>query len=160
MEKSTVSERIKQRRKELGMSYQELADSTGISKSTLQRYETGSIKNIPLDKLDVLAEGLQTTALYILGKSEQTNAEIINSGIRSVPVFDSVSAGFGAYADSRASSYIPTFVGHSAENGEYCFAYLLPGTYVRLAAAPEGDGPPSPSWEGRECTASKPKGRY
>ena len=110
MEKSTVSERIKQRRKELGMSYQELADSTGISKSTLQRYETGSIKNIPLDKLDVLAEGLQTNALYILGKSEQTNAEIINSGIRSVPVFDSVSAGFGAYADSRASSYIPTFV--------------------------------------------------
>ena len=68
METVLTSERIKQRRKELGLSYQELAAVTGISKSTLQRYETGSIKNIPLDKLDVLAEGLQTTALFILGK--------------------------------------------------------------------------------------------
>lgn len=81
MEIIPASERIKQRRKELGMSYQELASVTGISKSTLQRYETGSIKNIPLDKLDVLAEGLDTTALYILGKSEPANAEMINSGI-------------------------------------------------------------------------------
>ena len=118
METIPASERIKQRRKELGMSYQELADLTGISKSTLQRYETGSIKNIPLDKLDVLAEGLNTTALFILGKTEPTNAEIISSGICNVPVFDSVSAGFGAYADSRVSSYIPTFIGHGVENGD------------------------------------------
>ena len=102
METLPASERIKQRRKELGMSYQELAALTGISKSTLQRYETGSIRNIPLDKLDVLAEGLGTTAMYILGKPEPANAEMINSGIYNVPVFDSVSAGFGAYADSRA----------------------------------------------------------
>ena len=119
METLPASERIKQRRKELGMSYQELAALTGISKSTLQRYETGSIRNIPLDKLDVLAEGLGTTAMYILGKPEPANAEMINSGIYNVPVFDSVSAGCGAYADSRASSYIPTFIGHSVENGEY-----------------------------------------
>lgn len=119
METVLASERIKQRRKELGMSYQELADVTGISKSTLQRYETGSIKNIPLDKLDVLAEGLQTTALFILGKTEPTNAEFISSGIYNVPVFDSVSAGFGAYADSRVASYIPTFIGHNVENDEY-----------------------------------------
>ena len=116
---NSTSERIKMRRKELGMSYQELADCTGISKSTLQRYETGSIKNIPLDKLDSLAKGLQTDALFILGKTERNNAEIINNGIYRIPVFDSVSAGFGAYADSRAVCYIPTFIEHPGEKDEF-----------------------------------------
>ncbi|MBO6302375.1 MAG: helix-turn-helix domain-containing protein [Ruminiclostridium sp.] len=115
----TAAERIKVRRKELGLSYQELADLTGISKSTLQRYETGSIKSIPLAKLDVLAEGLKTTALYILGKPEQTNAEIISDGICRIPVYDSVSAGFGAYADSHVVCYIPTFIEHPVENSEF-----------------------------------------
>ena len=119
METDLTAKRIQQRRKELGLSYQELADSTGISKSTLQRYETGSIKNIPLDKLDVLAEGLQTTALFILGKTEQNNAEFIDTGICRVPVFDSVSAGFGAYADSRAVCYIPTYLDHPGDKDEF-----------------------------------------
>lgn len=119
MENMMTAERIKTRRKELGLSYQELADCTGISKSTLQRYETGSIKNIPLDKLDALAAGLQTTALYILGMSEPNNAEIIDDGICRIPVFDSVSAGFGAYADSRAVCYIPTFIEHPGERDDF-----------------------------------------
>ena len=116
---SKVSDRIKMRRRELGLSYQELADSTGISKSTLQRYETGSIKNIPLDKLDSLAKGLQTDALFILGKTEPNNAEFINNGIYRIPVFDSVSAGFGAYADSRAVCYIPTYIEHPGEKDDF-----------------------------------------
>ena len=41
--------RIKSRRESLDLSFQQLADLTGMSKSTLQRYETGGIKNMPLD---------------------------------------------------------------------------------------------------------------
>ena len=36
-----IIERVRSRRLELGLSYQDLADKTGMSKSTLQRYETG-----------------------------------------------------------------------------------------------------------------------
>ena len=43
MEINSVAKRMKDRRTELGMSYQTLADRTGLSKSTLQRYETGAI---------------------------------------------------------------------------------------------------------------------
>lgn len=112
MDNIAVSERIKLRRKELGLSYQELSNRTGIPKSTLQRYETGSIRNIPLEKLSTLAAGLETTALFIIGQEETSNAEIIDRNIYRIPVFDSVSAGFGAYADSRAVCYIPTFIEH------------------------------------------------
>ncbi len=115
----SVSERIALRRRELGLSYQELADRTGLSKSTLQRYETGAIGNIPLDKLEVLAKGLDTTDMYILGKDESPNAEFVGSGMYQVPVFDSVSAGFGAYADSHAVRYIPTYLEHGGEKNDY-----------------------------------------
>lgn len=62
-----IIQRIKLRRKELSLSYQELADRTGLSKSTLQRYETGDIANIPLSKIETLAKGLETTPQYIMG---------------------------------------------------------------------------------------------
>lgn len=62
-----IIERLKSRRLALGYSFQDLADLTQMSKSTLQRYETGGIKNIPLSKVQVLAAALQTTPEWIMG---------------------------------------------------------------------------------------------
>lgn len=42
-----VAARMAARRKQLGLSYQALAERTGLTKSTLCRYEKGSIKNAP-----------------------------------------------------------------------------------------------------------------
>ena len=72
-EEKLITDRIKKRRLELGMSYQELADKTGLSKSTLQRYETGAISNIPLGKLKILAKALKTSPLYIIGLESDKN---------------------------------------------------------------------------------------
>ena len=47
-----------------------------MSKSTLQRYESGYIKNIPLDKLEVLSEALNVTPQYIMGIDEPSSEEI------------------------------------------------------------------------------------
>ena len=63
----SIIERMKSRRNELGMSYQALAERTGLSKSTLQRFESGKIKNIPLAQLQTLATGLRTTPEWLLG---------------------------------------------------------------------------------------------
>lgn len=62
-----IIERIKNRRLELGLSYQDMQDLTGISKSTWQRYETGFIKNLGIDKLDIVANVLKTTPAYLMG---------------------------------------------------------------------------------------------
>lgn len=62
-----IIDRIKNRRNELMMSYQDLADKTGLSKSTLQRYETGSIKNMPIDKLGILANALNVNPVWLMG---------------------------------------------------------------------------------------------
>lgn len=62
-----IINRIKRRRLELGYSFQDLANLTGMSKSTLQRYEAGAIKNIPLDKLKILASALKVEPEWIMG---------------------------------------------------------------------------------------------
>ncbi len=62
-----IAERIKARRIELNMSYQDLADKTGISRSTLQRYETGAIKNLPIDKFELIANALNISAAKLMG---------------------------------------------------------------------------------------------
>ena len=69
-ELTDLIERIKERRLELEMSYQDLSDATGISKSTLQRYETGYIKKVPINQIEILAKALRTTPSYLMGWEE------------------------------------------------------------------------------------------
>lgn len=66
-----IIKRIKDRRLELGYSFQDLAEKTNMSKSTLQRYETGAIKNVPLDKLEILAKALYVTPAYLMGWEDE-----------------------------------------------------------------------------------------
>lgn len=56
--------RLRARRLFLDLTYQQLADKTGMSKSTLQRYETGGIKNLPYDKISILSEALEVPTSY------------------------------------------------------------------------------------------------
>ena len=90
-EANNIVKRIKKRRLELGYSFQDLADKTNMSKSTLQRYETGTIKNLPLDKLEVLASALQTTPSYLMGWDE-VKEDPKKKGIK-IPVLSRVAAG-------------------------------------------------------------------
>ena len=88
---NNIVKRIKKRRLGLKYSFQDLAYKTNMSKSTLQRYETGSIRNLPLDKLEVLASALQTTPSYLMGWDE-VKKEPKKKGIK-IPVLSRVASG-------------------------------------------------------------------
>lgn len=62
-----VAARMVARRKQLGLSYQALAERTGLTKSTLQRYEKGSIKNAPIARLEDLCRGLEMSVEELMG---------------------------------------------------------------------------------------------
>lgn len=55
---SNVRNLMKQRRKELGMSADDLAEALGVSRSTIFRYESGQIQKIPIN----VAYGLEKIA--------------------------------------------------------------------------------------------------
>jgi transcriptional regulator with XRE-family HTH domain len=48
-------ENIKNRRLELNLTLDEVSSKLGVSKPTLQRYESGVISNVPFDKIEKLA---------------------------------------------------------------------------------------------------------
>lgn len=63
----TIGDRIKERRKKLDMTSDELADELGKSRATIYRYENGDIKNLPTTILEPLAKALYTTPAYLMG---------------------------------------------------------------------------------------------
>lgn len=72
----TIGHRIKNRRKFLKMSAEELGKRLGKDRSTIYRYEKGDIENLPLDILEPIAEALDTTPQYLMGwEKEKTAAE-------------------------------------------------------------------------------------
>ncbi|MFT8351164.1 helix-turn-helix domain-containing protein [Clostridium saccharoperbutylacetonicum] len=76
---NNIAKAIKSRRQELNMSYQDLADKTHLSKSTLQRYETGGIKNIPLDKLTIICTALEIPLSYLIETQETLTNKLIRA---------------------------------------------------------------------------------
>ncbi len=67
---SITGQRIKKRRKQLGMSADEVANLLGISRSTVFRYENGRIRKVPSEILEKLAEILKTTPAYLIGSHD------------------------------------------------------------------------------------------
>ena len=65
----TIGERIRNRRKELGLSADDLAKMLGKDRSTIYRYENGYIGNFPIDVLEPLAKILKTTPASLMGWS-------------------------------------------------------------------------------------------
>jgi len=63
----TLGERIRSTREALDMTQEELGALCGTTKQTIFKYETGIVTNIPLDRLDLLAEKLGVTPAYLLG---------------------------------------------------------------------------------------------
>ena len=64
---SKLSHRIRQRRDELGLSQEELAERMGYrSKSSITKLEKG-VNDLPQSKLEELAAALDTTPAWLLG---------------------------------------------------------------------------------------------
>lgn len=122
-EVNSIVKRIKKRRLELEYSFQDLADKTNMSKSTLQRYETGAIKNLPLDKLEVLASALQTTPSYLMGWDE-AKKEPKKKGVK-IPVLGRVAAGIPIEMIEDVLDY-EEITEDMAKHGEY-FALKIQG---------------------------------
>lgn len=68
--------RIKQRRKELKMTADELGKLIGKDRSTIYRYEKGDIETMPIEILEPVAKFLQTTPQHLMGWDTEEHKEI------------------------------------------------------------------------------------
>lgn len=111
----TIGERIKEARTKKGLSQTELAEELGYkSRSSVNKIEVGG-RDIPRSQIVKIAEILGVTPAYLMGwedeKKDEPSAVILpTEKIHMIPVFDSVAAGFGAYASSDIIEYIPLYI--------------------------------------------------
>lgn len=77
----SIAKRIHDRRIELGYSYQDLASRTGMNKSSLQRYENGSISNVPLHRLKTIADALEVSPEWLMGWSENQESNALQEEV-------------------------------------------------------------------------------
>ena len=76
-----IGQRIKERRKELKISAEELGRRLGKDRSTIYRYENGDIENMPLDILPGLANALEMTQKELMGWDDEEEVKKIKGQI-------------------------------------------------------------------------------
>ena len=69
-------DKVKLNREKLGYTLEELAKLVGVSAPTIQRYESGEIKNVRRDKISKLAKALNVSPAYLMGWNEEAEDKV------------------------------------------------------------------------------------
>lgn len=108
-----IGERIKKRRKELGLSAEQVADKLGVSPATIYRYESNDIVNMRIDKLEPIADILNTSPAYLMGWEEDINDLLQFDNIfpietKKFPLLGEIACGEPIFAEEDRESYVET----------------------------------------------------
>lgn len=107
----TVGERIRRRRRELGLSADYVAEKLGKDRSTYYRYESDAIENMPVSVLRPLARVLGVSEAWILTGRNAAN-------VKRIPVLGEVAAGEPIYAAEQYGEYIE--IGGDGVQVDFC----------------------------------------
>jgi repressor LexA len=114
----TIGERIKERRKELGLSVDELAERLNKNRATIYRYESNEIEKLPTTVLEPLANALGVTPAYLMGwektleKSENLSElmekydNIKPIKLKRFPMLGEIACGEPVFADEDKEHYV------------------------------------------------------
>ena len=107
----TTGQRMKIRRKEIGLSAENLAELLGVSPATIYRYENGDIEKVPGDRLGPIAEALHTSPAFLMGWDDATDASLPSNIIpmpemRQIPLIGSIACGAPVLADEHIEDYL------------------------------------------------------
>lgn len=78
MDNKAIGLRIEQRRKQLGFTLEFIADEIGVAKSTIMRYERGTIEKIKLPVIEAIARVLDVSPAWLCYKSDNMSRESLN----------------------------------------------------------------------------------
>lgn len=88
----SFSKRLKEAREARGMTLLELANKIGKTEATVQRYESGNIKNLKNDTIEALAKALNVSPIYLMGWDEDLNVSPVNELVR-IPILGKIACG-------------------------------------------------------------------
>lgn len=105
----TLQHRLKERRKHLGLTLAEVADALGVKEATVQRYESGEIKNLKLDTINALAKIYKCSPSFLVGWNfdDTLPPEALNIKNESIPLVGEIAAGRPIIANEFVEYYSP-----------------------------------------------------
>ena len=120
MDRKIIGERLKYARDELrGMSLQDVAEASGVARSTVQRYETAKIQNIKLPVVESFAIVLNVNPAWLIGKSDDmeiSSTNFIDTSLfpnifplpktKKVPLLGTIACGEPILATENIESYV------------------------------------------------------
>ncbi len=124
-----INETIKQRRLQLGLNANDVAEALGISRATLYRYESHEIEKLPISVVEPLAEILDITPMELMGWNEQGL-----KGKKTIPLVGTIACGSPILAEENIEEYIAAPIGCEAD-----FALRCRGDSMIRARICDGD---------------------
>lgn len=111
----SLGSRLRERRQQLGLTLEEVAQAVGVSKSTVQKWESGTIEDMRLAKAAGLAKVLKVSPLWIMGISESMTDPTPKAKAKRVPVLGCIAAGDPIVANEEHEEYIELSSGPDAD---------------------------------------------
>ena len=107
----TTGQRMKDRRKAIGLSAEKVAEILGVSPATIYRYENGDIEKVPGDRLCPIASALQTTPAYLMGWTDGDRDALPANVIpmpemRKIPLVGTIACGEPILAEENIEEYV------------------------------------------------------
>ena len=106
----SIGDRIKQRRQEIGLTVDQVAEKIGKNRATVYRYESSEIEKFPIDVLSPLADALRTTPAYLMGWEDGSGAMTSNiipmPETRKIPLVGAIACGEPILAQENIEDYV------------------------------------------------------
>ncbi|MBU3171385.1 helix-turn-helix domain-containing protein [Clostridium estertheticum] len=82
-----IKDIIREKRLELGLTYEQLGNIVGVGKSTVRKWETGMIENMRRDSIVALSHALDISPALIMGWDREENQSSKNNKLLSEEQF-------------------------------------------------------------------------
>jgi len=107
----TFGERIKARRESMGYTLAQVAEKVGVSEATMQRYESGVIKNPAQPKIAALARTLNVDVNYLMAWEQEDIPTTLPYGLlavrrKRIPLLGNIAAGVPIFADEDLNAHV------------------------------------------------------
>ena len=142
-----MSDRIKERRTDMGFTQEELGKKLGLQKSAIAKYENGRVENIKRSVIAEMAEVLECSPSYLMGWDDTKKEKNINNiypiEVLSLPMLGEIACGKPIFMDENRDSY--TMIGSNVK-ADFCLkakgdsmvnARIMDGDIVFIKSQPE-----------------------
>lgn len=135
---ANINQLIKDRRLQLGLTLEQVAEKVGVGKSTVRKWEIGLIQNMRRDNMQKLADALNLNPLDLLEfdliddvniplyENPRNRVEAIGQNLYiHIPLYESLSCGTGLFVNDHIVEYITLPESLLSSNKEYFCQYAV-----------------------------------